>query len=115
MRHKIGNAGRKLRRLALALYDRVRAIEPGYAQKLFNRGNALANARRFGEALAYYERSLTIRPDDVDALYNSSVMLRRLTTFGRRACAYRSRARTQTRFCSGAHEPRQNSANAIGY
>ncbi len=78
MRHKIGNAGRKLRRLALVLYDRVRAIEPGYAQKLFNRGNALANARRFGEALAYYERSLTIRPDDVDVLYNSSVMLRRL-------------------------------------
>lgn len=78
MRHKIGNAGRKLRRLALALYDRVLAIEPGYAQKLFNRGNALTNAKRFGEALAYYERSLTIRPDDVDVLYNSSVTLRRL-------------------------------------
>ena len=78
MRHKIGSAGRKLRRLAPALYDRVRAIEPGYARKLFNRGNALANAKRFGEALAYYERSLTIRPADVDALYNSFVMLRRL-------------------------------------
>ena len=79
LRHKIGYAGRKLKRLAFALCDRVRAIEPGYAQKLFNRGNALADAKRFGEALGYYERSLTIRPDDVVALYNSSVMLRRLT------------------------------------
>src|SRR5271169_4536893 len=78
LRHKMGYGSRKLGRLTLALYDRVRAIEPGYARKLFNRGNALANAKGFGEALAYYERSLTIRPDDVDALYNSSVMLRRL-------------------------------------
>jgi protein O-GlcNAc transferase len=79
LRQKMGYAGRKLKRLAFALYDRVRAIESGYAQKLFNRGNALADAKRFGEALGYYERSLTIRPDDVVALYNSSVMLRRLT------------------------------------
>jgi protein O-GlcNAc transferase len=75
---KIASGRRKLGRLALALHDRARAIGPGYAQKLFNRGNALANAKRFEEALIHYERSLAIRPDDVDALYNSFVMLRRL-------------------------------------
>jgi predicted O-linked N-acetylglucosamine transferase (SPINDLY family) len=78
LRHKIGNARRKLKRLALASYDHARAIDPGYAQVLSNCGNAFAAASQFKEALTFYDRSLKVRPDDVETLNDHSVVLRRL-------------------------------------
>jgi protein O-GlcNAc transferase len=78
LHHQTAEARRRLERLALASYDRVRTIDSGYAQVLFNHANALADTRRFSEALGYYDRMVKIRPDDVVALYNRAVTLRNL-------------------------------------
>jgi len=72
------SARRALERLALAGYDRTRALDSGYARALFNHANALQDTRRFSEALGYYDRVVKIRPDDVFALYNRAVTLRSL-------------------------------------
>src|SRR5215469_7720521 len=76
--YQTADARRRLERLALAGYDRVRAFDAGYAQGLINHADALADTRRFSEALGYYDRIVKVRPDDVVALYNRAVTLRNL-------------------------------------
>ena len=78
LHHQTANMRRTAERLALAGYDRVRALDSGYARALFDHANALEDARRFSEALGYYDRVVKIRPDDVIALYNRAVTLRSL-------------------------------------
>jgi len=78
LRHQTAGARRRLERVALAGYDRVRTIDAGYAQGLLNHADALADTRRFSEALGYYDRIVKVRPADVAALYNRAVTLRNL-------------------------------------
>jgi predicted O-linked N-acetylglucosamine transferase (SPINDLY family) len=63
---------------ALASYERALGIKPGYAEALYNRGNALLELKRPGEALASYERALAIKPDYAEALYNRGNVLLQL-------------------------------------
>ena len=56
----------------------MRAINRSYPATLLNRAAALANAKRFGEALACYDRALKLRPNNVAALYGRATVLRRL-------------------------------------
>jgi len=48
------------------------------AQSNYNRGNALARARQFEEALAAYDASLAVAPDDEDARFNRELVERLL-------------------------------------
>ncbi|MGH9694777.1 MAG: tetratricopeptide repeat protein, partial [Bryobacteraceae bacterium] len=68
--------------MALAGYDRVRALDPGYAQALQKSGKALAVANRVREAIGCFDRALKINPDDVMLLYNRAAGLRRLRRSG---------------------------------
>ncbi len=72
------SARRKLGRLALAGYDRARAVRPGYALALRTSGDAMLEANRVHEAIACYDRALKIQPDNVTGLYNRAVALRKL-------------------------------------
>ena len=44
------------------------------ADSLYNKGNALAKAQKFQEAITAYDESLEINPDDEDALFNKKLV-----------------------------------------
>jgi protein O-GlcNAc transferase len=73
----IGAARRKLGWLTLRCLDRARAVLPGYAQALVDRGNALADQNRVEEALACFDRALRVRPDDSRTLWRQAGILKR--------------------------------------
>src|SRR4051794_1221177 len=78
LQRAISQSGHRLKRLALKGFDRARAIDPGYAQKLFDHGDKSASLSRFEEALGYYNRGLRLRPNDVRRLSVRAAILRRL-------------------------------------
>ena len=47
---------------ALANYDRALTLRPDHAEALCNRGNVLADLKRFAEALASYDKALRFEP-----------------------------------------------------
>jgi tetratricopeptide (TPR) repeat protein len=63
---------------ALASYDQALAIQPDYAEALYNRGVVLGGLRRLTEALASFDKALAIKPDYVDVLNNRGIALRGL-------------------------------------
>jgi protein O-GlcNAc transferase len=60
---------------ALASYDQALAINPRYAEALYNRGNALQELKRNDDALASYDRALAIKPDYAEAFNNKGNLL----------------------------------------
>ncbi|MGE3781197.1 MAG: tetratricopeptide repeat protein [Alphaproteobacteria bacterium] len=78
LQQRVGAASKRVRRLALRSLDSIRSMDPAYAERLFGRGNILADANRFEEARIYYDRGLKIAPDNVLALYRRSVIWRRM-------------------------------------
>jgi protein O-GlcNAc transferase len=73
----VSRARRKLGRVTLGFLDRARAVNPAYAQALFDRGNALAEQDRIEEALTFLDRGLGVRPDDVRVLCRRAALLKR--------------------------------------
>lgn len=76
--YKRGNALNRLRRWeeALADYDRVIELDPGYANAFCNRGAVLEKLQRLDEALASFDRAVELNPGDVLAYYNRGSVLK---------------------------------------
>jgi tetratricopeptide (TPR) repeat protein len=66
---------------ALASNDRALALMPDHAETLSNRGNVLAELKRFAEALASYDKALRIEPGLTEAHYNRGLLLKGLKRF----------------------------------
>jgi tetratricopeptide (TPR) repeat protein len=66
---------------SLANYDRALALRPDHAETLSNRGNVLADLKRFAEALASYDRALRIEPGLAEAHYNRGLLLKGIKRF----------------------------------
>jgi hypothetical protein len=62
LHHQTANARRALKCLGITGYDRIRALDSGYARALFDHANASEDARRFSEALGYDDRRCEDRP-----------------------------------------------------
>jgi tetratricopeptide (TPR) repeat protein len=60
---------------SLESVDRAIALQPGLTQAHINRGNLLADLKRYGEALASFEHAITLRPQSADAQFGKSTML----------------------------------------
>ncbi len=73
---------------ALASYDRAFAVQPDYAEALFNRGNTLQELKRLDEAVASYDRALTMRPDYAEAFNNRGNALKELKRLGEALASY---------------------------
>ena len=61
--------GRNQFKRALAHFDRVLALEPGFLPAHLNRGNALQGLNRYVEAIDSYRRAATLAPRNVFVLY----------------------------------------------
>jgi tetratricopeptide (TPR) repeat protein len=59
---------------AIALCDRIIALEPGHAEAHYKRGNALKDLGQFAAALASYDEAIKRRPDFAHAWCNRGVM-----------------------------------------
>jgi tetratricopeptide (TPR) repeat protein len=66
---------------ALANYDRALTLRPDHAEALCNRGNVLADLKRFAEALASYDKALRFEPGLTEAHYNRGLLLKGLKRF----------------------------------
>lgn len=62
----------------LASADRALVLQPGFADALNNRGNALAGLDRPAEALAAFEKSIAVKPALAQAWNNRACVLRDL-------------------------------------
>src|ERR1700723_1358896 len=60
--------------LAIAVYDRVIAINPGSADAYSNRGASLAGLNRWNEALANFDRAIAIRPGHAEAHFSRAIL-----------------------------------------
>jgi predicted TPR repeat methyltransferase len=63
---------------AIELIDQSLAIEAANAAGWSNRGNALLELKRHGDALASYDRALALNPRHADALHNRGLTLHHL-------------------------------------
>ena len=54
----------------MASYGRAVALRPDMTEAYCNRGAALADLNRIGEALESYDQALAIKPDYPEALVN---------------------------------------------
>jgi len=63
---------------AVELFDRALAINPDHAELHYNRGLALSNLKRPGDALTSYERAIELKPDYAEAHNNLGNALREL-------------------------------------
>lgn len=70
----------KLKSIARTGYDRARALDPSYADRLLGSARAAASKNDFVGANAYYDRALKLKPNDAVSLYERAVVLRRLNT-----------------------------------
>ena len=60
--------------LAIAVYDRVIAINPGSADAYSNRGASLAGLNRWNEALANFDQAIAIRPGHAEAHFSRAIL-----------------------------------------
>jgi tetratricopeptide (TPR) repeat protein len=73
---------------ALASFDRIIALRPGYALAHYHRGNALQFLRRFEEALASYDRAIALRPNFALAHVAHGHILRQLARYDEALASY---------------------------
>ena len=73
---------------ALASYDRLLAIAPGYDEAWFRRGGALWLLDRFEDALASYRKALEINPSRFGAAFNSGTALLKLERYDEALAAF---------------------------
>jgi tetratricopeptide (TPR) repeat protein len=104
-------AGRCLE--ALANCDRALALRPDHAETLSNRGNVLADLKRFAEALASYDKALRIEPSFAEAHYNRGLLLKGLKRF-EEALASFDRALAICPDHAQAHNSRGNVLHELG-
>jgi tetratricopeptide (TPR) repeat protein len=64
--------------MAVSNADRALSLQPDFVEALVNRGIALCELKRFGDALADYDRAIALRPNNADALVNRGNALGRL-------------------------------------
>jgi predicted O-linked N-acetylglucosamine transferase (SPINDLY family) len=88
--HLLGVIAYQVKRADLAVELIGRAIErnDGNAIYFSNLGNALAELKRFGEALASYDKALVLKPDHADAFYNRASALQALRRFEEALASY---------------------------
>jgi tetratricopeptide (TPR) repeat protein len=92
---------------ALATYDRVVNVRPGFAEAHFNRGNVLQTLKRYDEALASYDRALALRRDYPRALARRGKVLHRLRRHDEALASYDRAIHLRSDFAS-AHFNRGN-------
>ena len=63
---------------ALSNLDRALSLRSDFVEALINRGIALYQLKRFGDALADYDRAIALRPDHADAFVNRGNALGKL-------------------------------------
>lgn len=89
----------------LASYDRAIALEPGYAEARYNRGNALKELNRPAEALASYDRAIALRPDHAEAHNNRGAALLDMYRFAETFASFDKAAALEPHFAM-AHNNR---------
>jgi tetratricopeptide (TPR) repeat protein len=65
----------------LTSYDRALTVQPNHSGTHNNRGNALTELQRFGEAVESFDRALALNPCNLDALVNRGTALKALLRF----------------------------------
>ena len=87
-------------------------LRPEYAEAHSNRGNALHELKRFGEALASYDRALALRPDFSEAHSNRGNALQELRRFEEAVASY-DRALALRGDLAEAHSNRGNALKEL--
>ena len=72
----------------MASYDKTLALKPDSAEAFNNRGAALQELKRFGEALASFDRALEFRPDYAGAFNNRGNALEALGRYDEALASY---------------------------
>jgi len=80
----------------------------------YNRGNALARARRYGEAIAAYDRALSIFPDDSDAAFNKALLAALIVEKDTAAAAKGGAANSAASRESRRHDMDHTDGDALG-
>jgi len=73
---------------ALAVFDKVLAVDPNVVEAHYNRGNILGDLQRFDEALAAYDKALALKPDFAFALNNRGWTLQQLKRYDDALASY---------------------------
>ena len=73
---------------AIVCYDQALDIKPDYADAWNNKGNSLANLKRYEEAIACYDRALDIKPDYAYAWNNKGSSLANLKRYEEAIACY---------------------------